>query len=104
MFPLAAVTALAVIPAAVDGATVVQLVIGGFGLTGIIGAAIALFKLRPEVNQMAVTSTQAAAGEWQKLYDAKAAELAHCEQEIAALRKRAEAAEDALAKARRQRR
>jgi hypothetical protein len=59
--------------------TVVQLVLGGFGVTGLVGAAVALFKLRPEVNQMAVTSTQAAAGEWQKLYDEKKAELMQTE-------------------------
>lgn len=76
--------------------TVVQLVLGGFGVTGVVGAAVALFKLRPEVNQMAVTSTQAAAGEWQKLYDEKKAELAHMEVDRDKWMERALKAEDQL--------
>lgn len=78
-------------------ASLVQLIIGGFGLTGIVGAAVALFKLRPEVNQMAVTSTQAAAGEWQKLYEAQKAELVATERERDAWRDRAITAETDLA-------
>lgn len=66
-----------------NSATIVQLVIGGFGVTGIVGAAVALFKLRPEVNQMAVTSTQAAASEWQKLYDQRGKELVATDHELA---------------------
>lgn len=77
-------------------AEVVQLIIGGFGLTGIVGAGVALFKLRPEVNQMAVTSTQAAAGEWQKLYDAKAKDLTETERERDEWRVRAITAEEEL--------
>jgi hypothetical protein len=71
----------------------VQLIIGGFGISGIIGAGVALFRLRPEVNQMAVTSTQAAAGEWQKLYEARGRELEATEHERDAWRERATRAE-----------
>lgn len=39
---------------------VVQLVLGGFGLTGVIGAIVALWKVRPEVNSAAVTQSQGA--------------------------------------------
>jgi hypothetical protein len=77
-------------------ATLVQLIIGGFGVSGIIGAGVALFKLRPEVNQMAVTSSQAAAGEWQKLYEAQKVELAATEGERDTWRERAIKAETEL--------
>jgi hypothetical protein len=78
------------------GGLLVQLIIGGFGVSGILGAGVALFKLRPEVNQMAVTSTQAAAGEWQKLYDACKADLEAVEKERDAWRERALHAEGEL--------
>jgi hypothetical protein len=39
---------------------IVQLVLGGFGLTGVIGAIVALWKVRPEVNSAAVTQSQGA--------------------------------------------
>lgn len=74
-------------------AGLVQVIIGGFGLTGIVGAGVALFKLRPEVNQMAVTSTQLAAGEWQKLYDSCKADLVQVEKERDTWRDRALKAE-----------
>lgn len=37
----------------------VQLVLGAFGVSGVAGAIIALLKLKPEANSMAVTQMEA---------------------------------------------
>lgn len=74
----------------------VQLVLGGFGVSGIIGAGVALFKLRPEVNQLAVTSMGSAAGEWKTLYETCKSELDATEKERDAWRERALLAEAQL--------
>lgn len=42
-----------------DSATLVQILLGLFGVSGVFGAVIALMKLRPEANSMAVTQMEA---------------------------------------------
>lgn len=49
--------------------TLIQLVLGGFGISGILGAGVALFKLRPDVNSAAVTQSQGAMETMQTLND-----------------------------------
>jgi hypothetical protein len=67
----------------------VQAVLALFGAGGALGAIVALLKLKPEANSMAVTQAQGAAAEWQKLY-------AEAAKENDELRVRAERAEEEL--------
>lgn len=41
-----------------NSGVIVQLILGGFGISGIIGAGVALFRLRPDVNSAAVIDAQ----------------------------------------------
>jgi hypothetical protein len=70
-------------------ASVVQAILAVFGAGGVLGAVVALLKLRPEANSMAVTQAQGAAAEWKKLYD-------EASEERDELRARAEKAEAEL--------
>lgn len=38
----------------------VQIILGGLGTTGVVGAVVALYKLRPDLNSAAVTQSQGA--------------------------------------------
>lgn len=56
-------------------ASLVQAVLAAFGASGILGALVALFKLKPEANSMAVTQLQGVAMEWARLYQQVAEEM-----------------------------
>jgi len=53
----------------VSDQVLIQLVLGGFGLTGIIGAGVALLKLRPDVNTMAVAQGESVLKQMRDLND-----------------------------------
>ena len=75
-----------------DTQLVIQGVLALFGAGGVLGALVALFKLKPEANSMAVTQAQGAAQMWKDLYETCAAEKAREEAEhdrcVAELRER----------------
>lgn len=71
----------------------VQLVLGGFGLTGVAGAIVALFKIRPEANSAAVTQSVGAMETMQKLNDELEQALERKNEECREWRVRALAAE-----------
>lgn len=75
---------------------IVQLVIGGFGLTGVIGAAVALWKVRPEINSAAVTQSQGAMETMKTLNDELEQSLVRKSRECSDWRERAMAAEAQL--------
>jgi Asp-tRNA(Asn)/Glu-tRNA(Gln) amidotransferase C subunit len=56
----------------------VQLLLGGFGITGFVGAAIALLKLRPEANTAAVEQAQSVMGSMKQLNDVLQKQLDDC--------------------------
>lgn len=72
---------------------IVQLVLGGFGLTGVTGAIVALFKIRPDANSAAVTQSQGAMETMQKLNDELEQSLERTQRERDDWRERALAAE-----------
>lgn len=92
-------------------ALLVQLLLGGFGVTAVAGAAVAVFKLRPDVNSAAVVQAQGAMGTMQLLNESLAKENSHlrelvsladarsdeCERDVVAMRREVLALRDALA-------
>jgi hypothetical protein len=58
----------------VNTTTLIQLVLGAFGMSGVVGAVVALLKLRPEVNSAAVTQSQGAVTTMQMLMDEQRAD------------------------------
>lgn len=85
----------AAIVAATDTASLlVQLALGGFGVAGLVGAGVALFKLRPDVNSAAVVQAQGAMEAMRSVNEALSQENAHlrkraddCDTELAALKR-----------------
>lgn len=62
--------------------TLVQLALGGFGLTGLIGAVVAVYKLRPDINSAAVVQAQGTMDMMKQLVDELREELDRAHKEI----------------------
>ena len=60
---------------AVNASLVINLLLGGAGLTGLAGAVVALYKLRPDVNSAAVIQAQGTMEMMEKLNSNLAEEL-----------------------------
>ena len=51
---------LAIVASTDNSNLLVQLLLGGFGVSGVVGAVVAIYKLRPDVNSQAVVQAQGA--------------------------------------------
>lgn len=82
---------------AVSSNLLVNLILGGFGVSGLIGAGVALFKLRPDVNSAAVSQAQGAMETMRQLNDELVDSLKRANDARDFYRKQAEVAEERVA-------
>lgn len=73
--------------AGLDSNSIITIVLSGFGISGIVGAAVAIYKVRPDVDSSVVVQAKGTVEMMHLLLDEQRIELIRKEEECGRLRK-----------------